>query len=177
MGILKNKHGVYYVRKKVPKGLEQAVARAIESPQPSLSWLKRSLRTKDAREANVRAKPVLIEFDRVLAEAVRLKEATPLRTDLSEQEIARLADYQFAFMLDEDEDVRRDGTGSEELFHEITNQLSAAGVAFAPSFRDTQRPTYGLSDRELYKSEESIDYVLPAARKALAKVMCHDRRK
>ena len=29
MGVLRNEHGVYYVRKKVPKALEQAVAKSI----------------------------------------------------------------------------------------------------------------------------------------------------
>jgi hypothetical protein len=45
----------------------------------SISWLKRSLRTKDLREANIRAKPALIEFDRTLARAAALLDDLPKR--------------------------------------------------------------------------------------------------
>ena len=79
-----------------------------------MSWLKKSLRTKDAREANIKAKPVLMAFDSVLARAAGLLLNTPTRTHLSEREIERMAQYQFASMLEEDE-----GTGSEELFQSI----------------------------------------------------------
>jgi hypothetical protein len=65
-----------------------------------VSWLKRSLRTKDPREANIKAKPVLMEFDRVLAKAASFLRDVPLRTQLSEREIERMAAYQFAFMLE-----------------------------------------------------------------------------
>jgi Domain of unknown function (DUF6538) len=67
MGVWKSKDGVYYVRKKVPARLEQAVSTVSGVARPKVAWLKRSLRTKDLREANFRAKPVLLEFDRVLA--------------------------------------------------------------------------------------------------------------
>ena len=96
MGILKNTHGVYYVRKKVPKGLEEAVARVTAAPRQRVSWLQKSLRTKDAREANLLGKRVLIEFDRILEQAAKRLEAIPLRTELSEQEIARMSSYYFA---------------------------------------------------------------------------------
>jgi len=79
-----------------------------------VSWLKKSLRTKDAREANIKAKPVLMAFDSVLARAAGLLLNTPTRTHLSEREIERMAQYQFASMLEEDE-----ATGSEELFQSI----------------------------------------------------------
>lgn len=77
MGVLKSKHGVYYVRKKVPPKLEQAVSTVRGVPRSRVSWLKRSLHTKDLREANVRAKPVLMEFDRILARAEVLLQAAP----------------------------------------------------------------------------------------------------
>ena len=79
-----------------------------------MSWLKKSLRTKDARQANIKAKPVLMAFDSVLARAAGLLLNTPTRTHLSEREIERMAQYQFASMLEEDE-----ATGSEELFQSI----------------------------------------------------------
>ncbi len=60
MGIVKDRHGTFYARKKVPKKLEAAVAQIIDPGKPRVSWLKRSLGTKDARQANARAKPVLM---------------------------------------------------------------------------------------------------------------------
>jgi hypothetical protein len=51
------------VRKKVPKQLEQATAEVLDNGKSRQVFLKRSVDTKDLREANIRAKPVLIEFD------------------------------------------------------------------------------------------------------------------
>jgi Domain of unknown function (DUF6538) len=91
MGLIKDRHGTYYARRKVPKGLEAAVARVLANGKPRLSWLKKSLGTKSAHEANVRVKPVLIEFDRTLAGAKELLKDQPTRTALTRIEIARMA--------------------------------------------------------------------------------------
>jgi hypothetical protein len=56
-GVSKNRHGVYYVRKRVPKQLEQPTAEVLGNGKSRQVFLKRSLDTKDLREANVRAKP------------------------------------------------------------------------------------------------------------------------
>src|SRR5262245_42947998 len=169
MGVLKSKHGVYYVRKKVPPKLEAAVSTVLGASRPKVSWLKKSLYTKDPREANVRAKPVMMEFDRILAKAETLLAQTPLRTYLSEHEIERLTAYYFAAVLDEDEEIRRDSTGSEEMFQRITRELSEAGVAYETPFATTCKPAFGLPERELYKLQEDAAWVLPAAKAALAK--------
>jgi hypothetical protein len=66
MGIIRNRHGVYEARKKVPKRLEEATATVLGVPKRRQSWLKKSLGTKDLREAKIRAKPVLMEFDRTV---------------------------------------------------------------------------------------------------------------
>jgi len=108
-----------------------------------MSWLKKSLRTKDARQANIKAKPVLMAFDSVLARAAGLLLNTPTRTHLSEREIERMAQYQFASMLEEDEEVRREGTGSEELFQSIGGQLQEAGLASPPQFALNASPHTG----------------------------------
>ena len=81
---------VCFVRKKVPPKLEEAVSRVLETSRPRVAWLKRSLRTKDPREANIKAKPVLMEFDRILASAATYLRQRPLVTQLSEIEIERL---------------------------------------------------------------------------------------
>ena len=67
--VSKNRHGMYYVRKRVPKGLEETTAQHLGNGKPRQVFLKRTLGTKDLREANIRAKPVLIEFDRIIAQA------------------------------------------------------------------------------------------------------------
>ncbi len=72
MGVIKNRHGVHCARRKVPPELAGAVARHTGSARERQSWLQRSLRTKDFREANIRAKPVLIEFDQILEKAKAL---------------------------------------------------------------------------------------------------------
>src|SRR5262245_36336089 len=131
MGVWRSKDGVYYVRKKVPAKLEQAVATVRGVSRPRVVWLKKSLRTKDVREANIKAKPVLVEFDRILGRAVALLKATPVTTELSETLIERIADYLFAWMLEEDEEVGRDGTGSEEVFQGVVEQLQEAGIPFS----------------------------------------------
>ena len=82
MGIIKNEHGVYNLRKKVPKNLTQAVAEVMGSSKPSVSWLKKSLGTKDRKLAKVRAAPILMEFDRILAKAEAQAAERPLRTPL-----------------------------------------------------------------------------------------------
>jgi hypothetical protein len=170
MGVWKSKDGVYYVRKKVPAKLEQAVATVLEISRPKVAWLKRSLRTKDLRAANIRAKPVLMQFDRLLAKAEALRRDIPLVTDLSEILIERMAAYLYAWTLEEDEEIRRDGTGSEEVFQDVAQQLREAGISFLTPFPTTaKRPSFGLSDREMRKVREDNDGVLPAAKEALAR--------
>jgi hypothetical protein len=164
MGVIEGKNGVYYARRKVPKKLEETDARVLAADRPRVSWLKRSLRTKDKREANIRAKPVLIEFDSIVAKAEALLHAAPVRSDLSEHEIERIADYHYAAMLAEDDDIRRDGTDSEDVFQAITQQLLQAGVDFKTPFIIGPKPAFGLSDREATKLSETIQTMLPVGR-------------
>jgi hypothetical protein len=139
MGVLRSRDGVYYLRKKVPATLEQAVSTVFGAPRPRTSWLKRSLRTKDVREANIRAKPVLIEFDRVLARAVLQLRDVPRVVDLSDVMIERMADYLYAWVLEEDDDLRREGTGSEELFQEIAGNFGRPAFPYSVLSRQTGR--------------------------------------
>jgi hypothetical protein len=64
--------GMGHVRRKVPKALEQATATALGVPKARVSWLKETLGTKDEKQARVLAKPVMMKFDRVLAQAEAL---------------------------------------------------------------------------------------------------------
>jgi hypothetical protein len=56
LGLIQNEHGVWCVRRKVPKRLEEAVARAMSAPKAGVSWLKESLRTKDEGQAKILSK-------------------------------------------------------------------------------------------------------------------------
>src|SRR6478672_6354385 len=88
MGLIKNEHGVYHVRRKVPKALEVATARAMGVPKERVSWLKETLGTEaeikaisdyfyayelgtdqELREEGVGSDPMFAEVHRQLTEA------------------------------------------------------------------------------------------------------------
>jgi hypothetical protein len=128
-GVSKNRHGVYYVRKKVPKRLEQPTAELLGNGKSRQTFLKRTLDTKDLREANIRAKPILIEFDRILAQVEAMTVERPMRTTLQRREIEQIANYFYAHQLAADDVDRREG-GSERLFQSMTQQLSEARIEY-----------------------------------------------
>ena len=168
MGLIKNEHGVYHVRRKVPKGLEEATATVMGVPKPRVSWLKQTLGTKDEKQARVRAKPVMMKFDAILAKAEARLVEHPVRTELTEAEIKRIADYFYAYELCADEELRADGIGDDPLFADIHRQLTDAGVEFEGPF-DVRTNGSGLSDRMMHKIEEGASVVLPLAKEALAR--------
>jgi integrase len=170
MGVVKTRHGIFAARKKVPKGHEEAVARVLgDTKRSRVSWLQRSLGTKDLRTANTLAKPILMEFDAILAKAAAHLRPIPKRDDLSEREIAAMADYHYATLLQEDEDIRRDGDGSEEVYQGVAAQLAEQGVAVTAGYPLLPQPPFGMSEREFEKHQETIEWVLPLAKAALAK--------
>jgi len=71
--------------------------------QTEAGFLQRSLRTKEKRDAERRAIPLLLEFDRILAQAEALIAERPLRQSLTEAEIKAIADF-YASELASDED-------------------------------------------------------------------------
>jgi len=168
MGLIKNNYGVWHVRRKVPKALEVATARVTGAPKERVSWLKKTLGTKDEKRARVLAKPVMMEFDRIIAQAEASEVEHPVRTELTEAEIKQIADYFYAYELCADEELRADGVGDDPLFADIHRQLTEAGIEFKSPFK-VEKNGSGLSDRMMYKIEESASIVLPAAREALAR--------
>ena len=169
MGLIKNEHGVFHVRRKVPKALEVATARVTEAPKERVSWLKETLGTKDEKRARVLAKPVMMKFDRILAQAEALLVEHPVRTDLTETEIKQIADYFYAHELVADEEIREGGVGSDPGFASIHRQLTEAGVKFKTPFTVAENTGSGLSARMMHKIEEDISIVLPVAKEALAR--------
>ena len=101
MGLIKDRHGTYYAQKRVPDRLQVAVARVVKSDRQRLVFLKKSLGTKALKEANTRAKPVLMEFDCTLrdAEALAKRPDTPVlrRTTLNDAEIKRMGEYVYHY--------------------------------------------------------------------------------
>src|ERR1700682_3799477 len=169
MGLIKNEHGVFHVRRKVPKALEVATARVMGVPKERVSWLKETLGTKDEKQAKVLAKPVMMKFDRILAQAEALLVEHPVRTELTEAEIKRIADYFYASELGADEELREEGVGSDPGFATIHQQLTEAGIEFKTPFDVAEETGSGLSDRMMQKIKEDVSIVLPAAKEALAR--------
>jgi hypothetical protein len=170
MGVVKNRHGTFVVRRKVPDGHEEAVAKVIGDGRSEVSWLQRSLRTKDRRQANTAALPYLIEFDAILAKAAALLNPIPRRDDLSDGEVTAMADYFYASLLSEDDEVRSDGFGSQEIFRAVAAQLADHGEPPSSAFDPNEAtPPYGKSEREFAQHQETVEFVLPAARTALAR--------
>lgn len=90
MSIIKNEHGTYHVRRKIPEKLQVAVAQVTGANKAKVSWLKKSLGTKDARQANVLAKPVMIGFDKIIAKAEASLKQRPAQSTLSDVELKRI---------------------------------------------------------------------------------------
>ena len=105
------------------------------APKERVSWLKKSLGTKDEKHARVLAKPVMMEFDRIIAQAEALEVEHPVRTELTELEIKQISDYFYAYELRADEDLRVDGVGDDPLFADIHRQLTEAGIEFESPFK------------------------------------------
>jgi len=113
MGVIKDRHGTYHAQQKVPERLQVAVARVRGLERDRQVYLKASLGTKDLKTANVRAKLVLADFDRIIREATALVArpltAQPQRTSLNSAEIARMAEALYGKLLADDEAWRFGG--------------------------------------------------------------------
>ncbi len=159
MGITKSRHGTtYYAIKKVPPRLQEAVARVLDNGKLRQVWLKRSLSTKDANEANKRAKAVLTEFDHTLERAEALTSLRPLRTSLSAVEIKRMAEYHYASKLASHDEYLRIGPENERAMRELDPDLDW----------DWPIPEFGLSQGQIADASVTIKEVLQEAEAALS---------
>jgi integrase len=172
MGLIKDRHGTYYARHKVPERLQAVVARILDNGKARQVWLKKSLGTKMVAQANVRAKPVQMDFDRIIAKAEAHLKEWPLRTSLSDIEIKRIADFFYAHELAGDEELRIDGRGDDPMYVSIHKQLTEDGIEF-PTRHDlktlTLEPGQGLSKRMMERLEEDASAILSVAEDALAR--------
>jgi hypothetical protein len=154
MGIIKDRNGTYYVQRKVHERLQEAVGRVLNTGERRV-FLKKSLGTKSLKEAKAAAPHVLADFNRIIGEAEALLKEQPVVTALTDVQIKRMAESYYAAMLANDEEERREGTGSEPLFQSIAKQLTAAGIEHRTPWAVGTVPEAGLSDREIYKRTDT----------------------
>ena len=176
MGLIKDRHGTYCAQQKVPekpKGLQAAVARLLGKGKPRQAFLKKSLGTKDLREANVRAKPVLAGFDQImrqaralLAEGIR---EPLLRESLNPTEIARIAEHVYGTTLAWDERFRFGGREELRRTESEVRVLLTEGQELEPlKYPYASLPPQGMSMAQLKDTREQLDADLADMQAALA---------
>jgi hypothetical protein len=99
-------------------------ARVTGAPKARRPWLKETVRTKDEKRAKVLAKPVMMKFDRILAQAEPLLVEHPVRASLTDAEIKAISDYFYAHELGADQELREEGVGSDPVFADVHRQLT-----------------------------------------------------
>lgn len=148
----------YYLQKRVPKDL------AAEYPRPII---KRYLHT-DYAEAKRKLSVELARLEQEFAEKRRWRDTKPLSV-LSDREVERLTAIWLHDTLSEDEEIRRDGKGDDEVFAAVKAQVEAAGGVCLWSEEDTRRDGGGLTEREYRQMEQSFAIVGEAEKSALAR--------
>jgi integrase len=161
MGVHKNRYGVYFTRRKVPKDLQQAVARVLGGRKESQIFLQRSLETKDSKTAKRKAPAVLMEFDGVLARARVLAEDRPVRSSLSQAEIERMGEHHYALFLISDDEFVRIAPEEEQAFRDDVGDDETGWVEPVPK--------YGLSRGQMADRRDTMARNLPEAEAALAR--------
>ena len=161
MGLMKDRHGTYYARHKVPERLQETVARILDNGKARQVWLKKSLGTKVVAQANVRAKPVQMEFDQLLAKAEAQLKERPLRSSLADVEIKRIADFFLASALAVDEQRRITGKGDDLLFVSVDARCAMEALALEPG--------RGLSPRTMEAIQNDTAFVLATTEDQLAR--------
>ena len=90
MGVIKDRHGTYYVQQRVPERLQEAVARVLGADETRRVFLKKSLGTKNLKEAKAAAPHVLTDFGRIIGQAEALLKEQPVVTVLTDAQIKRM---------------------------------------------------------------------------------------
>jgi hypothetical protein len=163
--LIKNSAGVWCVQRKVPEKLEVAVARVLGGKKDKQAYLKKSLGTKDRREASRRAVHVLADLDRTLREAEALIKLEPKqpkaspRASLNDAEIKRMAEYVYATALKEDEALRFSGrletvgpNGENvnedvhgDILRDFQQQFAVGDVSFVEQRAQTALASFGIT--------------------------------
>ena len=156
MGLIRNRLGVYVVRRKVPAPLQEAVARVLNNGKTRQPWLQRTTGTKDKSEAKRIAVDIFASFDLTISEAQGLLGDCPLLAALSHAEIDRISEFWYAERLSGDEELALDGGAEDDEFTRVVaDQLEEVGVSYGMPVRlDAHRAQYGLSDRMGCQAEQ-----------------------
>ena len=151
--------GVYYFRRAVPNPLRIALGKTM---------VKKSLGTKNVAEAKRRAHPLAVQTEAEF-EAARKHQAAPIRTELTDREMAFLVDAYHHQLLAADDAARIDGSGEDDnLYKTIKAQVEAEGGT--AGFSDKKATVVvGLSPRAYEKRTETLEIVLPGLREKLAR--------
>lgn len=169
LGIFKNRFGVHFVRRKVPKALGEAIAKALGNGKARQTFLQQSLETKDGEVAKRKAPAVLMHFDGVLARARVLAEGQPFRTTLSQGEIERMGEYHYALLLSRyDASVRR-GPEEERKFRYYSELEKQEGYHDEELDWVDPVPKYGFSGGQMADLRDTLAELIPEAEAALAR--------
>ena len=154
----------------MPKHLQEPIARVLSNGKDRQAYLQKSTGTKDKTEAKRIAVDVLVGFRKTLDEAEALLAEGPLRTSLSQAEIDRIAEFYYVTVLAADEDFTTEGhQADEDLIRSVARQLTDAGIEYdMPAPLDTQRPPYGLTNRQVTKRDAELAWYLPIMRDGLS---------
>ncbi len=170
--LIENSAGVWCVQRKVPERLQTALARLLNSKKQTQKYLKKSLGTKDRREANRRAPHALADLDRTIraAEAIakqRLdKPKAILRATLNETEIKRISEYVYAKDLGGDERFRFGGREDRKRLE--TEIVRLEGSAEPPLIPHDEWPQYGMPVSVFEQNRDELEDTLQVMRRAAA---------
>ena len=170
--LIKNSAGVWCVQRKVPEPLQAAVARVIGSTKQTQKYLKKSLGTKDRREANRRATHALADLERTIRAAEALtkrgsdKPKAVLRSTLNDSEIKRMADYVYASALAWDERVRFGGRDEQKRIGAEIIRLE--GSVEPPLIPHEQWPERGVPRKVFEENRAELLDTLQVMREAAA---------
>ena len=159
MGIIKDRHGTYYVQRRVPERLQEAVARVLNTSERRRVFLKKSLGTKSLKEAKAAAPHILTDFNRIVGEAEGLLKDQPAVTALTDTQIKRMAEHVYATALKEDEELRFSGrleiighqgenVSADVLWDHIQGfrqQFAAGDVSFAERHAQNALASFGIT--------------------------------
>jgi integrase len=181
-GLIQDRYGTYYVQRKVPDRLQEAVARVLNSGKSKQVFLKKSLGTKVLREANVAATHVLADFNRTLASAEALLKERPVVATLTDALIKRMAEWVYATTLKEDEALRFSGrletTGQNgenvnadalwDIVQDCRQQFASGDVSFAEQRARNALAAFGIT---LDQSSTAFQNLCTESAKAFLKAL------
>lgn len=150
---------MFWIRAKVPADLKAHYA-----PKTEIIY---SLKTSDPREALEKVRIESVKVDQEFNTA-RRKLNAELRNSLSDNEIERLAAIHLHTLMEEDEELRMEGADEGDLYASVAQQVVAAG-GIATFSEDQVRAEFGLSQREYDRIGETLEFIEPDLRQALAR--------